>query len=70
LHPDQRALPLAELADMDGVFAYSFVLTNLDVSTEANAAAVEHWYRHRTQVENLFLLRGFRPLSHDVARSG
>jgi hypothetical protein len=54
LHPDQRALPLAELADMDGVFAYSFIVTNLDVSTEANAAAVEHWYRHRTQVENLF----------------
>jgi hypothetical protein len=57
LHPDQRALPLAELAgvaDADGVFAYSFVVTNIDVSTGAQAAAVEHWYRHRTSVENLF----------------
>jgi hypothetical protein len=57
LHPDQRALPLAELAgvaEADGVFAYSFVVTNIDVSTSAQAAAVEHWYRHRTSVENLF----------------
>ena len=29
-------------------------MTNLDVSTSAKAAAVEHWYRRRTQVENLF----------------
>jgi Transposase DDE domain group 1 len=57
LHPDQRALPLAELAgvaEANGVFAYSFVVTNIDVSTSAQAAAVEHWYRHRTSVENLF----------------
>ncbi len=54
LHPDQRALPLAELADADAVFGYSFVVTNLDVSTGAKAAEAEHWYRHRTQVENLF----------------
>jgi hypothetical protein len=54
LHPDQRALPLAELADADAVFAYSFIVTNLDVSTSVKAAQVEHWYRHRTQVENLF----------------
>jgi hypothetical protein len=54
LHPDQRALPLAELTQADAVFGYSFVVTNLDVSTRAAAAAVEHWYRHRTQVENLF----------------
>jgi Transposase DDE domain group 1 len=54
LHPEQRALPLAELAEVDGVFAYSFIVTNLDVSTGAKAAAVEHWYRHRTSVENLF----------------
>jgi hypothetical protein len=51
LHPDQRVLPLAELADLDAVYAYSFVVTNLDVSTSDKAAAVEHWYRHRTQVE-------------------
>jgi hypothetical protein len=54
LHPDQRALPLPELADLDAVYGYSFVVTNLDVSTSEAAAAVEHWYRHRTQVENVF----------------
>lgn len=29
-------------------------MTNLDVSTGERAAAVEHGYRHRTQVENVF----------------
>lgn len=54
LHPQQRALPLDELAEADGVFAYSFVVTNLDVSTGEKATHVEHWYRHRTSVENVF----------------
>jgi hypothetical protein len=54
LHPEQRALPLDELAEADGVFAYSFIVTNLDVSTGLQAAQAEHWYRHRTSVENLF----------------
>ena len=54
LHPDQRALPIDELADADAVYGYSFIVTNLDVSTGERAAAVEHWYRHRTQVENVF----------------
>jgi Transposase DDE domain group 1 len=54
LHPDQRTLPIDELADLDAVYGYSFVVTNLDVSTGERAAAVEHWYRHRTQVENVF----------------
>jgi Transposase DDE domain group 1 len=54
LHPDQRALPLDELAAADGVYGYSFIVTNLDVSTPDKAAQVEHWYRHRTQVENIF----------------
>jgi Transposase DDE domain group 1 len=57
LHPDQRTLPLDELAgvaEVEDVFAYSFIVTNLDVSTGEKAAAVEHWYRHRTQVENIF----------------
>jgi hypothetical protein len=54
LHPDQRALPLAELADADHVYGYSFIVTNLDVTTGARAAAVEHWYRHRTMIENVF----------------
>jgi hypothetical protein len=54
LHPDQRALPLAELAEADTVYGYSFILTNLDMSTSDNVVAVEHWYRHRTEVENIF----------------
>lgn len=54
LHPDQRALPFPELAQQPAVYACSFILTNLDVSSPARAAAAEHWYRHRTTVENLF----------------
>jgi hypothetical protein len=54
LHPDQRALPLDELAAADAVYGYSFVVTNLDVTTPERAAAVEHWYRHRTSIENMF----------------
>src|SRR5207342_2317611 len=54
LHPDQRALPIPELAAQPAVYAYSFILTNLDVTAPGNAAAAEHWYRHRTTVENLF----------------
>ena len=54
LHPDQRALPFDDLAGAGAIYAYSFILTNLDVSSPARAAAAEHWYRHRTTVENLF----------------
>jgi hypothetical protein len=54
LHPDQRVLPLVELAGADSVYGYSFILTNLDCSTPEQAAAVEHWYRHRTMIENIF----------------
>jgi hypothetical protein len=54
LHPEQRALPIAELAEADAVYGYSFIVTNLDVSTPDKAAAVEHWYRHRTAIENTF----------------
>jgi hypothetical protein len=54
LHPDQRALPIAELTEADTVYGYSFIVTNLDVSTPDKAAAVEHWYRHRTAIENVF----------------
>jgi hypothetical protein len=54
LNPAQRALPMPGLARADAIYAYSFILTNLDVSRPANAAAVEHWYRHRTTVENIF----------------
>ena len=54
LHPDQRALPIPELASAGAIYAYSFILTNLDVSSPDKAIAVEHWYRHRTTVENIF----------------
>jgi len=54
LHPDQRALPIPELAGAGPIYAYSFILTNLDVSAPDKAVAAEHWYRHRTTIENLF----------------
>jgi hypothetical protein len=54
LHPDQRALPISELAQADAVYGYSFIVTNLDVSTTEKATAIEHWYRHRTAIENIF----------------
>jgi hypothetical protein len=54
LHPGQRALPFPELARQPAVYAYSFILTNLDVSAPSLAVAAEHWYRYRTTVENLF----------------
>jgi hypothetical protein len=54
LHPDQRALPFPELARAGAVYAYSFILTNLDVSAPHKAVAAEHWYRHRTSIENIF----------------
>ena len=50
LHPDQRALPFDELAGAGAIYAYSFIVTNLDVSAPDKAVAVEHWYRHRTTV--------------------
>jgi len=54
LHPDQRDMLFPELAQQPAVYAYSFILTNLDVSGPDKAAAAEHWYRHRTTVENIF----------------
>jgi hypothetical protein len=54
LHPDQRALPFPELEPEPAIYACSFICTNIDVSTPAKAAACEHWYRHRTSIENIF----------------
>jgi hypothetical protein len=54
LHPNQRALPISELTDADTVYGYSFIVTNRDVSTPEQTATVEHWYRHRTAIENIF----------------
>jgi Transposase DDE domain group 1 len=73
LHPDQRALPFPELASAGAIYAYSFILTNLDVTAPDKAAAVEHWYRHRTTVENIFrdgkLGAALRHLPADTPRS-
>jgi Transposase DDE domain group 1 len=54
LHPGQRDMLFPELAAQPAIYAYSFILTNLDVSTPGKAVAAEHWYRHRTTVENIF----------------
>ncbi len=54
LHPDQRALPIPDLAQQPAIYAYSFIMTNLDMSSPDTAIAAEHWYRHRTTVENIF----------------
>ncbi|MEU5940276.1 DUF488 family protein [Micromonospora sp. NPDC047548] len=37
---------------VDEVYAYSFIATNLDVSTPAKAVAVEAWHRMRTDIED------------------
>ena len=34
--------------------AFHRMVTNLDVATGERAVAVEHWYRHRTSIENVF----------------
>lgn len=47
---DQLTLALDGLVDQ--VWAYSFIATNLDISTAAKARAVEAWYRHRTDIED------------------
>jgi len=54
LHPGWRALPIAELAGAGAIYAFSFILTNLDVTAPDKAAAAEHWYRHRTTIESIF----------------
>jgi hypothetical protein len=46
-------LALADAGLCDHVFAYSFILTNLDVTTPEHLAEAEYWYRHRTDIEAL-----------------
>jgi hypothetical protein len=53
----RRTIPKTQLAlALDGlvdhVYAYSFIATNLDVSTPAKAVAVEAWHRMRTDIED------------------
>ncbi len=53
----RRTIPKGQLAlALDGlvehVYAYSFIATDLDVSTPAKAVAVEAWHRMRTDIED------------------
>lgn len=53
----RRTIPKGQLAlALDGlvthVYAYSFIATNLDVSTPAKAVQVEAWHRMRTDIED------------------
>lgn len=45
-------LTLALDGDVEQVWAYSFIVTNLDLDTCDKARAVEAWYRHRTDIED------------------
>jgi hypothetical protein len=45
-------LTLALDGDVEKVWAYSFIVTNLDVSTPDRAREVEAWYRRRTDIED------------------
>lgn len=52
----RRTIPKDQLTlALDGrcehVYAYSFILTDLPVETAEQVAAVEWWYRHRTDIE-------------------
>lgn len=52
----RRTIPKDQLTlALDGrcehVYAYSFILTDLPVQTAEQIAAVEWWYRHRTDIE-------------------
>lgn len=49
---DQLQLALDGVSDV--AYGYSFILTDLDVSTPVKAAVAEHWYRHRTEIEDRF----------------
>ena len=50
---DKAQQALALEGTLDHVYGYSFILTNLDVSTPAKLVDTEHWYRHRTDIEAL-----------------
>ena len=50
---DKNQLTLALAGQVEHVFGYSFILTNLDVTGDEKLAGVEWWYRHRTDIEAL-----------------
>lgn len=47
---DQLALALD--GDLEQIWAYSFIVTNLDITIPNKAQAIERWYRHRTDIED------------------
>jgi hypothetical protein len=49
----QDQLALALDGQLDHVYGYSFILTNLPVGTDEQLAELEWWYRHRTDIEAL-----------------
>ena len=53
----RRTIPAEQLTlalggQVDHVWAYSFIVTNLDITTPDKARQVEAWYRHRTDIED------------------
>lgn len=50
IHTQQLTLALG--GDVEQVWAYSFIATNLDISAPGKAAAVEAGCRHRTDIED------------------
>jgi hypothetical protein len=43
LHPDQRALPLAELTDLDAVYGYSFIVILWNAPTSQSTESMFGW---------------------------
>lgn len=55
----RRTLPAEQLAlaldgQLDSIYGYSFILTNLPTASAGQAAEVEAWHRHRTDIEEIF----------------
>jgi len=55
----RRTIPADQLAlaldgELDHAYAVSFIVTNLPASTAADLAAVEAWFRRRTDIEERF----------------
>lgn len=53
----RKTIPAEQLAlaldgDVEQVWSYSFIVTNLDLTTAAKAKEVESWHRHRTDIED------------------
>jgi hypothetical protein len=55
----RRTIPKDQLAlaldgELDAVYGYSFIATNLPADTPAQAVAIEAWYRGRADIEDRF----------------